>query len=59
MDYRFVIPLSALFGAILLIYADLISRFIAFPFESPVGIVTAAIGAPFFLYLILKRRRAS
>jgi len=59
VDYRFVIPLSALFGAILLIYADLISRFIAFPFESPVGIVTAAIGAPFFLYLILKRRRAS
>lgn len=46
-----LVPLTALLGAVLLVYADLLSRFVAFPFESPVGIVTAAIGAPFFIYL--------
>ncbi|CAM3745441.1 FecCD family ABC transporter permease [Marinicrinis lubricantis] len=51
VDYRVVIPFSALFGALLLTYADVASRFIAYPFDSPVGIVTAFIGAPFFLYL--------
>ncbi|MGP7816921.1 FecCD family ABC transporter permease [Niallia sp. 01092] len=50
-DYRRVIPISALCGAILLTYADVLSRFIAYPYESPVGIITAIIGAPFFLYL--------
>lgn len=54
-DYRLTIPLSALLGGNLLLYSDLASRYIAYPFESPVGIVTAAIGAPFFLYLIVKR----
>ncbi|MCA0757246.1 iron ABC transporter permease [Paenibacillus sp. N4] len=52
-----LVPLTALLGACLLIYADLISKFIAFPFESPVGIVTAAIGGPFFIYLARKQRR--
>jgi ABC-type Fe3+-siderophore transport system permease subunit len=51
-------PLTALLGGILLLYADFLSRFIAFPFESPVGIVTSLIGAPFFIYLALKQRRA-
>lgn len=51
VDYLLVIPCSAMLGAILLLYSDIVSRFIAFPFESPVGIVTALIGAPFFLYL--------
>lgn len=55
-DYRLQIPFCALFGAILLVYADIISRFIAYPFESPVGIVTAAIGGPFFLYLAQKNK---
>jgi ferric citrate transport system permease protein len=56
-DYRRIIPFSALFGALLVVYADTISRFIAYPFESPVGIVTALIGAPFFLYLAKKGRK--
>jgi ABC-type Fe3+-siderophore transport system permease subunit len=50
-----VIPLTALLGGILLVYADLLSRVIAFPFESPVGIVTAAVGAPFFIYLARRK----
>jgi ferric citrate transport system permease protein len=50
------LPFSAILGAILLVYADVLSRFIAYPFESPVGIVTALIGAPFFLYLARKGR---
>jgi ABC-type Fe3+-siderophore transport system permease subunit len=48
-------PLTALLGGILLLYADFLSRFIAFPFESPVGIVTSAIGAPYFIYLARKQ----
>lgn len=56
-DYRMVIPCSALYGAVLLIYADVLSRYIAFPFESPVGIVTAIVGAPFFLYLARREGR--
>jgi iron complex transport system permease protein len=55
-DYRLRIPFCILFGAILLVYADIVSRFIAYPFESPVGIVTAAIGGPFFLYLAQRKR---
>ncbi|MGG3125102.1 iron ABC transporter permease [Priestia megaterium] len=55
-DYQRILPFSALLGAILLVYADAISRFIAYPFESPVGIVTSLIGAPFFLYLARKGR---
>jgi iron complex transport system permease protein len=55
-DYQRTLPFSALLGAILLVYADVLSRFIAYPFESPVGIVTALIGAPFFLYLARKGR---
>ncbi|OOM10378.1 FecCD family ABC transporter permease [Clostridium saccharobutylicum] len=55
-DYRIKIPVCILFGAILLVYADIISRFIAYPFESPVGIVTAIIGGPFFLYLAQRKR---
>lgn len=48
-------PLIALLGGILLLYADFLSRFVAFPFESPVGIVTSAIGAPYFIYLARKQ----
>ena len=40
VDYSLIIPFSALLGALLLIYADVLSRFITYPFESPVGIVT-------------------
>lgn len=54
IDYRLIIPFSGLLGALLLVSADVLSRFIAFPAESPVGIVTALIGAPYFLYLARK-----
>lgn len=59
-DYRVVLPLSALFGGALLLSADVLSRFIAFPYETPVGIVTALIGAPYFIYLakFYKKRSA-
>lgn len=50
-DYKFVIPMSALLGALLLIVADIGARMINPPFETPVSAVTAIIGVPFFLYL--------
>ena len=55
MDYRFVIPCSAIIGGIFLALCDVANRFINFPFETPVGVVTALIGVPFFLYLIRTR----
>nr|WP_232337077.1 iron ABC transporter permease [Lysinibacillus timonensis] len=54
VDYRFIIPCSALIGAFFLSLCDLISRYINFPYETPIGVVTALIGVPFFLYLIHK-----
>lgn len=51
-DYRSIIPFSAIFGALFLAWSDIISRFINHPFETPVGVVTALIGVPYFLYLI-------
>ena len=53
--HRLVIPLSGLVGAILLVTADTIGRTIIAPTEIPVGIVTAIIGAPYFLYLLLRK----
>lgn len=50
---RLVIPLSALFGACLLVFADLVARMLG---EIPVGVVTAVIGAPFFLFLLRRAR---
>jgi len=50
-----LVPLTALLGGALLVCADLAGRFIAFPYESPVGIVTSALGAPLFLYLARRR----
>ena len=56
-DNRYVIPVSGLLGAVILITADLVARSIVAPIILPVGAVTAFIGAPLFLYLILRRRR--
>ena len=56
-DHRLVLPAAALFGAAFLIGCDLIARTIASPIELPVGIVTAMIGGPFFLWLLLRRTR--
>ncbi|MFA1821125.1 FecCD family ABC transporter permease [Virgibacillus oceani] len=50
-DYRWIIPASAVFGALLLVNADLVARMINAPFETPVGALTSIIGVPFFLYL--------
>ncbi len=54
-DHRFLFPFSALLGGIFLIFADLFSRIIFSPAELPIGVVTAIIGAPFFIYLLRKR----
>lgn len=54
-DHRLLIPASALGGAVFLIAADTVARTILSPSELPVGVVTAFLGAPFFIYL-LKRR---
>ena len=54
-DYRTLLPGSALIGAILLTASDIVSRLIVAPAELPIGIVTSAIGAPFFLFLLLRR----
>ncbi len=56
VDYRSLLPMSAVFGAGLMILADLAARTIASPAELPVGIVTAFCGGPFFLYLLRRRR---
>jgi iron complex transport system permease protein len=56
-DHRLLLPASGLFGAAFLIGADLLARTIITPSELPVGVVTAFLGAPFFLYLLYLRRR--
>ncbi|MEQ6326732.1 iron chelate uptake ABC transporter family permease subunit [Pseudomonas chengduensis] len=55
-DHRLLLPASALAGASLLLLADLVARLALAPAELPIGIVTALIGAPFFLYLLVRRR---
>ncbi len=55
-DHRILLPASALAGASLLLLADLVARLTLAPAELPIGIVTAMIGAPFFLYLLLRGR---
>lgn len=55
-DHRLIIPGSALLGASVLILSDIISRTLAAPTELPIGIVTAIIGSPVFIYIILKER---
>ena len=56
-NHRSLTPASALFGGFLLVSADLLARTVARPMEIPVGIVTALMGAPFFLYLLMKHKR--
>ena len=55
-DHRVLLPASILAGAALLLFADLIARLALAPAEMPIGIVTAFLGAPFFLYLLLRGR---
>lgn len=56
-DHRFLLPLSVLTGAIFLILADLIARTALAPTEIPIGVITAFCGAPFFLYLLRRRKK--
>ncbi|WP_306886826.1 FecCD family ABC transporter permease [Amorphus orientalis] len=55
-DHRYVLPGSALLGGALLLAADSVARVIVAPAELPIGIVTALFGAPFFLWLLMRRR---
>jgi iron complex transport system permease protein len=54
-DHRLVIPASALFGAAFLIACDVVARTVMAPLELPIGVITALIGGPFFLYLLVRR----
>ncbi|MBN3518801.1 iron ABC transporter permease [Algoriphagus lutimaris] len=51
-DHRLVLPGSFLLGAILMNFADLVARIIVIPAEMPIGVITALVGAPFFIWLI-------
>lgn len=55
VDHRIVLPASALFGASFLIGCDLVARTVLAPVEMPVGVITAMIGGPFFLWLLVRK----
>jgi iron complex transport system permease protein len=55
VDHRLVLPASALFGAAFLVGCDLVARTVLAPVEVPVGVVTAMLGGPFFLWLLVRR----
>ncbi|MDQ0188752.1 iron ABC transporter permease [Alicyclobacillus cycloheptanicus] len=57
VDYRLVIPCSAVLGGLLLVLSDLGARMIHPPYETPIGAVIALVGVPFFLYLTRRSRR--
>jgi iron complex transport system permease protein len=56
-DHRWLLPVSALAGGLLLLIADTIARIIISPIELPTGILTAILGAPFFIMLLVQQRR--
>ncbi len=56
-DSRYLMPAAGLLGGSFLVGADIISRMIISPAEMPVGIITSGVGAPFFLYMLVRRRR--
>jgi iron complex transport system permease protein len=55
-DHRYLFVFSSLAGGVFLIYCDLLARTLLFPTELPIGVITAAVGAPFFIYLLNKRK---
>ena len=57
VDYRILLPMSAIVGAGFMVLADLAARVVVSPSELPVGVVTAFVGAPFFLFLLRRQRR--
>ncbi len=56
VDYRWVIPSSAVLGSLLMVFADILARMVNPPHEVPIGALIAVIGVPFFLYLALKQK---
>ena len=56
MDHAFLLPASALLGGALMVLVDLVARIVIPPAELPIGIITAAVGGPFFLWILLKQR---
>ncbi len=54
-DHRFLLPASVLIGATFLVLADALARTVAAPTELPIGVVTAFVGVPFFLWLLRRR----
>ncbi len=58
VDYRWIIPSSAVLGGILVVLADLGTRTLNPPFETPIGALIALVGVPFFLFLARRQRRA-
>jgi iron complex transport system permease protein len=56
-DHRLVMPASLLGGPLLLLLADLVSRIVVAPSELPIGVVTALIGAPVFIFLLINAKR--
>lgn len=55
-SYRVVLPVSMIGGAAFLVLADLLARTIEAPAEIPIGVITACVGAPFFLFVLMSRR---
>lgn len=55
-DYKRLIPCSFLLGGALLVFADVTARLVSMPYETPIGIFTALIGVPFFIFLVRKER---
>lgn len=58
-DYRFLIPCSALMGAVIMLAADIASRMIKAPAILPIGALTSFLGAPLFLYMIIKKGKTA
>ncbi|MED3574030.1 iron ABC transporter permease [Cytobacillus praedii] len=58
-DYRLLLPLTVIFGAIYVLWADTIARTLLSPTEIPLGVVTAVLGAPFFAYLLRRNKQMS
>ncbi|QIL91354.1 FecCD family ABC transporter permease [Microbulbifer harenosus] len=56
-DHRYLLPYSVLAGGLLLVLADTVARTLVAPAEMPVGIITALLGAPFFIYLLWQQRQ--
>jgi iron complex transport system permease protein len=57
-DHRRLVPASAMAGAIFLVLADGFARTVIAPMEIPIGVITAFLGGPFFLFLLRRRKRS-